>query len=168
MIGVIWLCLLPIEDLGRSTYMDENAVSPAQVSPTTKSSCTCMDPMSFVSLQTNTRWSWDDVHQADRYLEQLEALVERNASSRERADFVATEFSKLGLSSSTSAYRWTSLYPVRAFLCQGLQDQMFRTRWLTILEWHPQSPSGINAFATLSPPRSSGSKACSYPPTGSR
>lgn len=33
---------------------------------------------------------------------------------------------------------------------------MFRTRWLTILEWHPQSPSGINAFATLSPPRSSG------------
>jgi len=31
-VGIAWVFLLPLDDLGRSTYMDENAVSPAQVS----------------------------------------------------------------------------------------------------------------------------------------
>jgi hypothetical protein len=33
--------------------------------------------------QVRTEWDWPDVHRADQYLEQLEALVARNASSAE-------------------------------------------------------------------------------------
>lgn len=39
---------------------------------------------SFISLpQVNTYWDWSDVHRADRYLEALEQLRDRNASSFE-------------------------------------------------------------------------------------
>lgn len=30
-VGIGWLLVLPFDELGRSTYMDENAVQPAQV-----------------------------------------------------------------------------------------------------------------------------------------
>ena len=58
-VGYIWLLVLPWPRLGRNTYIDEHALQPAQVV---------------------TKWGWDDVHAADRYLDQLHALRAENAS----------------------------------------------------------------------------------------
>ncbi|THH33887.1 hypothetical protein EUX98_g293 [Antrodiella citrinella] len=97
--------------LGESTFIDENALHPGQV---------------------NTNWNWGDVHQADEYLAQLEALRDRNASSRETASFIADEFRKLGLPSATQDYSLsTSL----------------------------QTYNGTNAYAIFSSPRGSGAEA---------
>ncbi|KDQ60997.1 hypothetical protein JAAARDRAFT_125289 [Jaapia argillacea MUCL 33604] len=80
----------------------------------------------------NTYWSWGDVHRADRYLEGLEALRDNNASSNERADFISKEFKRLGLDASTQRYHYAA--------ATGAID-------------------GVNAYAVLSSPRSSGSEA---------
>ena len=60
--GYAWLLVTPSPLLGRTTYIDENALQPSQV---------------------NTYYSWADVHKADRYLDKLEELRDRNASSEE-------------------------------------------------------------------------------------
>lgn len=61
-LGYAWLAALASPRLGRGTYIDENALQPGQVL---------------------TKWNWDDVHAADRYLESLDALRTRNASKAE-------------------------------------------------------------------------------------
>ena len=61
-LGYSWLAALASPRLGRNTYIDENALQPSSVL---------------------TKWGWDDVHAADRYLESLEALRARNASRTE-------------------------------------------------------------------------------------
>ncbi|KAI0688253.1 Gaa1-domain-containing protein [Cytidiella melzeri] len=109
--GYIWLLTIPSSLHGQWTYIDENALQPSQVS---------------------TYWSWSDVHRADRYLDELEALRERNASSHEFATFIATEFRKLGIPSS-------------------IQNYQFRTLSETL--------SGTNSYAVLSAPRASGAEA---------
>ncbi|ETW86085.1 hypothetical protein HETIRDRAFT_380329 [Heterobasidion irregulare TC 32-1] len=102
---------LPLPELSQSTYIDENALQPAQVA---------------------TYWNWGDVHRADSYLSELEALRDRNASSEERANYFMTEFAKLGISTSTQKYAFTT------------STEMI---------------SGTNAYAVLSSPRTSGTEA---------
>jgi glycosylphosphatidylinositol transamidase len=53
-VSIIWVLVLPYEGLWKRTYIDENAISPGQV---------------------NMYFDWGNVHQADRYLEQLEQVV---------------------------------------------------------------------------------------------
>jgi glycosylphosphatidylinositol transamidase len=53
-VSIIWILALPHESLWKRTYVDENAISPGQVS------------MYF---------DWSNVHQADRYLDHLEKIV---------------------------------------------------------------------------------------------
>ncbi|KAH9842746.1 Gaa1-domain-containing protein [Rhodofomes roseus] len=110
-VGYLWMLSIPFPALGQRTYIDENALQPGQV---------------------NTHWNWDDVHRADRYLEALEQLRDRNASSVEVADYLATEFRRAGLSADTQEYSF--------FTTNG-------------------SKTGVNAYATFSSPRASGTEA---------
>ncbi|KAJ3545014.1 hypothetical protein NM688_g5678 [Phlebia brevispora] len=97
--------------LGQRTYIDENALQPGQVT---------------------TYWGWGDVHHADQYLTQLEALRNRNASSLEVANFLQDEFQKLGIPSATQQYSFHTSFGVK---------------------------NGTNAYAVLSSPRASGTEA---------
>ncbi|KAF8609985.1 Gaa1-domain-containing protein [Ceratobasidium sp. AG-I] len=81
--GVIWLSLVPMANMGRGTYIDENALQPGQV---------------------NTYWNWREVHAADRYLEDLERLRDTNATSLQRASYFQKEFEKLGLPAAIQPY----------------------------------------------------------------
>lgn len=53
-VGIAWLFALPYHGLWKSTYLDEHALQPAQVT------------MYF---------DWADVHRADRYLDDLERIA---------------------------------------------------------------------------------------------
>ncbi|KAK2466794.1 hypothetical protein APHAL10511_001052 [Amanita phalloides] len=110
-VGYIWMISLPSPRLGRGTYIDENALQPAQV---------------------NTYWNWEDVHNADRYLEQVERLRDNNATSEQRALLFKTEFTKLGISATTQKYYYSL---------------------------GNNTSEGINAYAILSSPRASGTEA---------
>ncbi|KAJ6525651.1 Gaa1-domain-containing protein [Mycena capillaripes] len=111
LLGYLWMLAIPSHRLGRGTYIDENALGPGQV---------------------NTYWNWGDVANADRYLEQLEGLRDRNATSEQRANVLMTEFMKLGIPASTQNYVFTSSAGKLA---------------------------GTNAYAVLSSPRTSGTEA---------
>ncbi|KAJ3490236.1 hypothetical protein NLI96_g1560 [Meripilus lineatus] len=110
-VGYTWILVIPSPEFGQRTYIDENALQPGQV---------------------NTYWDWADVHRADIYLLQLEALRDRNASSLEFASYVDQEFRKLGLPSSTQNYTFTT---------------------------HSGVSTGTNAYSILSSPRASGTEA---------
>ncbi|KIY43587.1 Gaa1-domain-containing protein [Fistulina hepatica ATCC 64428] len=109
--GYAWMLSLPSPQLGRGTYIDENALQPGQV---------------------NTLWNWEEVHDADFYLEKLERLRDNNASSAERAEFFAREFRVMGISALTQSYTFDAITGV---------------------------PSGINAYAAMTSPRQSGTEA---------
>ncbi|OAX36668.1 Gaa1-like GPI transamidase component [Rhizopogon vinicolor AM-OR11-026] len=81
------MLLIPIPLLSQGTYIDENALQPAQV---------------------NTYWNWGDVHTADLHMYQLDGIVDRNLTSEQRAEFFRMEFSKLGLAASTQNYTFTT------------------------------------------------------------
>ncbi|PPQ63089.1 hypothetical protein CVT24_005944 [Panaeolus cyanescens] len=85
--GYLWMLLIPFPHLGRTTYIDENALQPSQV---------------------NTYWDWADVHIADQYLGLLEQIRDGNYTSKERAEWLNMEFLKLGLTSSTQSYTFLS------------------------------------------------------------
>ncbi|KAJ7581146.1 Gaa1-like protein [Mycena floridula] len=110
-VGYLWMLALPYPDLGRGTFIDENALQPGQV---------------------NTNWNWGDVQNADRYLDQLERLREENSTSDQRAEFLTTEFRKLGIAAATQRYSFSSVSKV---------------------------VNGTNAYAVISSPRSSGAEA---------
>lgn len=86
-LGYAWMLLIPIPLLSQGTYIDENALQPAQV---------------------NTYWNWGDVHTADLQLHQLDGIRERNLTSEQRAEFFKTEFSKLGLAASIQNYTFST------------------------------------------------------------
>ncbi|KAF5389808.1 hypothetical protein D9757_003700 [Collybiopsis confluens] len=109
--GYIWMLAIPSSQLDRGVYFDENAMQPAQV---------------------NTYWSWKEVHDADRFLDQLELLRDSNATSEQRSQFIANEFRKIGLAASTQSYEFTGVN-------KGI--------------------NGSNAYAILSSPRISGVEA---------
>lgn len=111
LVGYLWMVAIPYPDLGRTTYIDENALQPAQVA---------------------TYWGWGDVHNADRYLEELEKLRDSNASSAELAEFVKTELQKIGLPAATQKYAFT---------------------------FGNSNVTGVNAYALSSSPRASGTEA---------
>jgi glycosylphosphatidylinositol transamidase len=87
----------------------------------------------------STYWDWADVHNADRYLDDLERLGDRNASSAEcvsvlspeatltgfirLSEFVKTEFQKSGLPAATQKYTFSVGSTVRQWsqplLCMG-------------------------------------------------
>ncbi|CAE6449086.1 unnamed protein product [Rhizoctonia solani] len=81
--GIVWICCVPLAQMGRGTYIDENALQPGQV---------------------NTYWSWREVHAADKYLEDLEKLRDTNATSRQRASYFRNELAKLGLPTAVQPY----------------------------------------------------------------
>ncbi|KAI6028674.1 Gaa1-like GPI transamidase component [Pisolithus orientalis] len=81
------MSLIPISPLSQPTYIDENALQPAQV---------------------NTYWNWQDVHRADQYLYHLEGLRDRNAASEQRAQFIRDEFANLGFRAATQNYTFTT------------------------------------------------------------
>ncbi|KAI0273306.1 Gaa1-like protein [Gloeopeniophorella convolvens] len=110
-VGYLWLLALPLPQLGTGTYIDENALQPSQV---------------------NTYWSWDDVRRADKFLEEVESLRDRNASSAERAAYFTTEFAKLGIPSATQHYS---------------------------IRLESQNLTGSNSYAVFSAPRTSGIEA---------
>ncbi|KZT68147.1 Gaa1-like protein [Daedalea quercina L-15889] len=102
---------IPLPTLGQGTYIDENALQPGQV---------------------NTYWHWGDVHRADRYLEALEALRDRNASSTEIAGYLVAEFRRAGLAADTQEYTFTTTGGSR---------------------------TGVNTYAVSPSPRASGTEA---------
>ncbi|KAH9981003.1 Gaa1-domain-containing protein [Lactifluus volemus] len=110
-IGYLSLLALPLSQLSTGTYVDENALQPSQV---------------------NSYWNWGDAYRADSFLEDLKLLLDRNASSTERATFLATEFAKFGIPSSTQRYT-------------------IRTLLGTV--------TGTNAYAIFPAPRASGTEA---------
>ncbi|RDB21477.1 GPI transamidase component gaa1 [Hypsizygus marmoreus] len=93
-VGYIWMIIIPSPQLGRGTYIDENALQPGQ--------------WALNCGQVNTYWSWGDVHTADKYLAQLEVLRDTNATSDQRAQFVMKEFHRLGISASTQSYMFSA------------------------------------------------------------
>ncbi|KAH9934715.1 Gaa1-domain-containing protein [Fomitopsis serialis] len=109
--GYLWMVAIPLPTLGQRAYIDENALQPGQV---------------------NTYWSWEDVHRADRFLEALEQLRDRNASRAEIADYLVTEFRKAGLAADTQEYAFTTT---------------------------SESKTGVNTYAIFSSPRASRTEA---------
>lgn len=75
--GYVWMLSLPSPRLGRGTYIDENALQPAQAC------CLEIHCNQINTLQVNTYWNWKEVHNADRYLDQLERLRDANATSEQ-------------------------------------------------------------------------------------
>ncbi|KAJ3775407.1 Gaa1-domain-containing protein [Lentinula raphanica] len=109
--GYVWIFSIPSSQLDRGVYFDENALQPGQV---------------------NTYWGWKQVHDADRLLEGLEALRDANATSEQRSQFIANEFLKMGLPSSTQHYEFAG---------------------------PSKDINGTNAYAILRSPRVSGAEA---------
>ncbi|KAK7693461.1 hypothetical protein QCA50_003029 [Cerrena zonata] len=85
--GYAWMLAIPLPNLGRNTYIDENALQPGQV---------------------NTYWNWPHVFRADRYLESLEQLRDQNSTNAEWAGYIKHEFRDLGIHVSTQSYHFTN------------------------------------------------------------
>ncbi|KAF7440683.1 Glycosyl phosphatidyl inositol protein transamidase complex subunit [Pleurotus ostreatus] len=83
--GYVWMLVIPLPNLGRFTYIDENALQPGQVT---------------------TYFDWGNVHTADLYLTELESLRDSNATSAERASYITTQFKRLGLPAASQAYKF--------------------------------------------------------------
>ncbi|KAI9064414.1 Gaa1-domain-containing protein [Trametes sanguinea] len=110
-VGYLLLLVIPSSQLGQGTYIDENALQPGQV---------------------NTYWNWGEVHHADRILEDLEQLRDRNATHDEIARYVVTEFEKYGIPARTQSYSFDTTGGVI---------------------------NGTNAYGVLQAPRASGTEA---------
>ncbi|KAF9647556.1 Gaa1-domain-containing protein [Thelephora ganbajun] len=82
-VGYAWMLCLPLKELSRGIYIDENALQPGGV---------------------NTNWNWGDVHRADSYLSELERLRDSNATSIERTDYISLQFQKLRIPTSIQNY----------------------------------------------------------------
>ncbi|KAF8969844.1 Gaa1-like protein [Flammula alnicola] len=111
LVGYLWMLVIPAPHIGRITYIDENALQPGQVT---------------------TDWNWGDVHVADLYLTRLEQVRDGNFTSEQRAQWLCEEFGKLGISSSTQAYSFST---------------------------STSQLNGTNAYAVLAAPRHSGTEA---------
>ena len=79
-VGYVWMLLLPLKELSRETYIDENALQPGGVR-SINFLFTAVSH-SFVH-QVHTNWNWGDVHRADLYLAELERLRDNNATCAE-------------------------------------------------------------------------------------
>ena len=79
-VGYVWILCLPLKELSRGIYIDENALQPGGVR-----SIDFHSPPSFLTYvyQVQTYWNWGDVHRADSYLRELERLRDANATSAE-------------------------------------------------------------------------------------
>ncbi|KIM25331.1 hypothetical protein M408DRAFT_212529 [Serendipita vermifera MAFF 305830] len=86
-VGYAWLLLLPWKGLSRTAWIDENALQPGQV---------------------NVDWNWGDVKAADGYLEHLEALWNKNATSAERAGYIQQAFKDVGLETGSQQYSFVT------------------------------------------------------------
>lgn len=127
-IGYAWMLLIPLPMLSQGTYIDENALQPAQV----RVHIACL-LHGLMEPQVNTYWNWGDVHTADLQLYQLDGIQERNLTSEQyvvllfghstaltqvidrRAEFFRTEFSKLGLAASIQNYTFSTSKGVSFF-----------------------------------------------------
>ncbi|TBU35999.1 Gaa1-domain-containing protein [Dichomitus squalens] len=111
LVGYLWMLALPSSQFGQRIYIDENALQPAQV---------------------HTYWNWNDVHRADRILEDLEQLRDRNATNDEIARYSVGVFEKLGIPARTQRYSFDTL---------------------------GGAINGTNAYAVMAAPRASGAEA---------
>ncbi|KAG6332043.1 hypothetical protein ID866_7046 [Astraeus odoratus] len=136
--GYMWMCLIPISLLSQGTYIDENALQPAQV---------------------NTYWSWQDVNRADQYLHHLEGLRDRNSTSGERAQFIRDEFIKLGLTAAIQNYTFaTSSGPVSGVNAYsvmasprtpGSESMVISATWRSEVGGEPYNLRGIALVLSL-------------------
>ncbi|CAA7271557.1 unnamed protein product [Cyclocybe aegerita] len=118
--GYLWMIYIPSPLWGRGTYIDENALQPAQV---------------------NTNWNWGDVHAADRHLEQLECIRDGNWTSEQRARWLKEEFGKHGVVSSTQRYSFstslTTIHGTNAYAVlasprhSGTEAMIISASWLS-------------------------------------
>lgn len=120
-IGYLWMLVIPLPGLGRDTYIDENALQPSQVRQreACSSSLTFCDLRSILIgtggmsiLQTSTLLNWNkSVKPTSRVNSQhpitWSSLLVLISFSR-RAEFLRSEFLKLGLSSSTQNYAFSA------------------------------------------------------------
>lgn len=67
-VGYAWILALPYEGLWKGTYIDEHALQPGQVSQRQVRA-------SRLNEQVTMYFDWPNVHEADRYLDHLEQMV---------------------------------------------------------------------------------------------
>jgi len=72
------MLLIPVPLLSQGTYIDENALQPAQV----RARVSCL-PRELMQPKVNTYWGWGDVHTADLHLYQLDGIRDRNLTSEQ-------------------------------------------------------------------------------------
>jgi len=77
------MLILPSGYLFRNTWVDENALQPNSV---------------------KAHWDWPNVRNADKYLESMEAIKDRNGSRSEYTSFILREFRALGLPAESQSY----------------------------------------------------------------
>ncbi|KAM5535178.1 hypothetical protein V8D89_011114 [Ganoderma adspersum] len=111
LVGYLWMLAIPSSQFGQRIYIDENGLQPAQV---------------------HTYWNWNDVHRADRILEDLERLRDQNATGNEIASYAVGVFEKLGIPARTQRYSFDTV---------------------------DGTTNGTNAYAVLESPRASGTEA---------
>ena len=131
MIGIVWLLVLPHEGLWKDTYVDEHALQPAQVSTRFE--------IRTHRWQVTMYYDWADVHGADRYLDDLERLVNatireyagqnRALADRRRSTYIQTVFSSVGLSTSnTSESTYGHVRPPRS---AGTETILISANWVS-------------------------------------
>lgn len=121
-IGYLWMLVIPLPGLGRITYIDENALQPSQVwlrepwSVLFNSICILrLIPIgtgTMFMLQTSTLLNWKKyamlISRVNSQNIQLLGLSTFKFSFSRRAQFINTEFLKLGLSSSIQNYAFSA------------------------------------------------------------
>jgi glycosylphosphatidylinositol transamidase len=65
--GFIYIFAIPLPQLGKGTYVSENALQPAQVRPHSG----LVDILTVV--QVNVYWSWPEVQKSDHFARQVES-----------------------------------------------------------------------------------------------
>ncbi|KAL1408622.1 Glycosyl phosphatidyl inositol protein transamidase complex subunit [Vanrija albida] len=107
-IGVAWLFALPHPALWKHTFIDEHALQPAQVT---------------------IYYDWAQVFRADRYLAEVEALRDANATWAERADFLCASFGAAGVSAgNTTSAVFAHVTPPRS---EGTEAILVSANWLS-------------------------------------
>ena len=161
-IGYLWMLVIPFPGLGRGTYIDENALQPSQVRrrepcPVLLTFCALRSipigtgPMSILQISTLLKWN--------KYVTLTSRVNSQNIQSpgpptflnsfSRRAQFLTTEFLKLGLLSSTQNYEFSA----STVVCTTFSycDK--------VLPLSLQNINGTNAYAILRSPRNPGTEA---------
>lgn len=106
-VGFVWVLLLPHRALWKTTWVDENALSPAQAT---------------------VYYDWADVHRADRYLDDIEKLG-CDASWDGRKELLLHAFANAGVEAgNTTDAVWARVTPPRS---EGTEALLVSANWLS-------------------------------------